>query len=81
MSMVAVFKMSCCGREVVHGRHEGNEMHHPTQKCPFGCKAPIDPRGRETDPSLSFTRYTEANLLSPELRATAGKWLKWPEVA
>ncbi len=81
MAMVAIFKMSCCGREVVHGRYEGSDMYSPHQECPFGCAKPKDPCGRASNPVISFARYVEANNLTPELRATAGKWLKWPEVA
>jgi hypothetical protein len=81
MSCVAIFRMSCCGKEVVHGRHEGSDMYPPHQECLFGCAKPRDPRGREYMPTINFSRYVEANLLTPELRATAGKWLKWPEVA
>jgi hypothetical protein len=81
MSTVAVFKMSCCGREVVHGRHEGGD-HKPTAgRCYYECPLSKDPRGKPDRPTLTFVRYVNAELLTPELRATAGKWLRWPEVA
>jgi len=38
--MVAIFRMSCCGREVVSGRFQGIEGHTSHKPvCPHGCKA------------------------------------------
>lgn len=71
MGMCAIFKMDCCGREIIFGRFSGNEMYPPTlRKCRFGCPPKLGPRGRPEEVVLRFVRYQGDDRLSPELYAT-----------
>lgn len=71
MSMVAIFALSCCDREIVHGRFRGDTMYLPSvAKCPFGCANKLDPRNRPEHVTLKFLRHQEETTLTPELLAT-----------
>ena len=79
MSMVAIFRMSCCGRKVAHGRFRGDEMYAPTKaKCPFGCPTKLmpnsvtekRPQGIVDRPKLIFVEYLSEELVPAELMAT-----------
>jgi hypothetical protein len=70
MSMVAIFAMSCCGRQIVFGRFRGNEMNPPSvAKCQFGCR-PRFVNGRQERFKLTFVEYQIESMCSPELLDT-----------
>lgn len=71
MSMVAIFALNCCGKQIVFGRYQGHEMYPPTvAKCRFGCEAKKDPRGNPERVILKFVEYKGEEFLIPELKAT-----------
>jgi len=71
MSMVAIFLMSCCGREIVSGRFKGQEGVTPTrEKCPFGCPIKKGINGKPGRVDLHFVDYMSEELVPPELMKT-----------
>jgi hypothetical protein len=61
--MLAIFKLSCCGREMVFGRFSGNELHQTTlERCPNCHKEKV---------GLLFERYQDDNDLGIHEN---GKW-------
>lgn len=71
MSRIAIFRLSCCGREIASGRFQGSDMYPPTrEKCPFGCPNKKDPRGKPAPHVMHFDRYEFDDTISPELLKT-----------
>lgn len=71
MSMVAIFKLACCEKEIVFGRVRGSSKYPPAvNKCQFGCKPKLAPNGAPEKFGLVFSRYQGEEFLSDELRKT-----------
>lgn len=63
MSMVAIFALACCGKQIEFGRFCGSEMYPPTiEKCPFGCPTRFDWKGRPDRVVLRFIDYRGEDL-------------------
>jgi hypothetical protein len=85
MSMVAVFKMSCCGTEIVHGRWRGDDMNFPSrEKCPFGCAVRTGLNGKPERFKLKYERHQDECTLTEELKRFAPEpndyWHKYNKV-
>lgn len=71
MSMVAVFRLECCNKEIVHGRFRGDDMFKPSvSKCPFGCEQRRHPSGKIRPMVISFVRYESEDKCPEELLKT-----------
>jgi hypothetical protein len=65
VSMVALFAMSCCVRQIIHGRFMGQDGAVITKSsCPFGCVI----RNKKDGVAIRFVEYKTESMVSPELR-------------
>jgi len=71
MSMIAIFRMTCCGKRVISGRFQGNDMYPPSvAKCHYGCKPKNLPNGRQGRIPMIFEEYASEELQPEELMRT-----------
>jgi hypothetical protein len=63
MSMLAIFRLPCCGREMVFGRFSGNDLHQSMlERCPSCHRQKV---------GMIFERYADDSVLG--IREN-GKW-------